>query len=161
MENSIMKRTFAAVADFDRFRTGEQVEVTLYPDCLEAKAVSGRADVKVGYSDVKIVCHCKKADLTEFGRERTEPLTDGGEAWGNVLDSAIVSGLAQRTESRYDYTDLDHLLLIGYMSDGKELWIALQDEGTAEAKRFAGEAARLADTEVVKTLRKFRREVED
>ncbi len=161
MDNAIMERAYTAVADFDRFRSGERVKMTLYPEYLEAKAISGSADVQVPYSDVKIVCHCKKADLTGHGETGAEPMYAGeeGEAWGSLLDSALAAGKAQPAGSRYDYTLLDHLFLIGYQSDGKELWIALQEAEDAEANRFAKELARLADTEVVKSLRKLKREI--
>ncbi len=161
MDNAIMERAYTAVADFDRFRTGERVEMTLYPEYLEAKAVTGSADVKVPYSDVKIVCHCKKADLTEFGEGGLEPLYagDGGEAWGGFLDSALTAGKAQLSESRYDQTEMDHLFLVGYRSEGKESWIALQEAEDAEANRFAKEVARLSGTELVRHLRKLKREI--
>ncbi len=162
MDDAIMERAYTAVADFDRFRTGERVEMTLYPEYLEAKAISGSADVKVPYSDVKIVCHCKKADLAGHGEAGAEPLytgEEGGEAWGGLLDAALAAGKAQPAESRYDYTEMDHLFLIGYQSGGKELWIALQEAEDAEANRFAKELARLSGTEVVKNLRKLKREI--
>ncbi len=159
-ENADMTRKFHVVANFDRFRAGEEVNAVLYPDCLAIER--GGEQLKVPFGEVQYVAHCERQDARASGFLDLVPFAFGmGGTASFAAETAASFGIdaAERGASPKDF--YKNLFIVGYYENRKENWIVLQDEHTFETNAFVQELAAKSNTKVIHYLSSLEKKAEE